>query len=486
MCEVRFIQMYLGLPGKSRKERMNTKSTFKVWQGIAAIMMIAVVFFAAVPAVHAAEIDNGGVVEAGKTIDDDLILSSETVQMDGTVNGLLVAMGNTVTINGEVNGDVIAAGRTIVITKNAKIDGNLFTGAQNIVMDGQITGSLLGGSASLETGGSSSIARNLYYGGYSYIQAAGSKTGRDTRAGVYQAKLQGETGQDAVVYGGAVEVDGKIGRNADFIVGDPTDRMEASNPFMTNMGVTTNLKPGLRVASSAQIGGKMTYTSRVEQAKAIESSPSGGIVFRTPVPSQAEKENREAQPQAGQTMNIISSLTGFASNLISLLLVGALLLWKVPDLLNESVALPQAKPWNSAGMGFVTILVGYAGAFLAFFVIILVGIILGFISFGGLGGVSIALGLSLLAAAVTLFSVAVSLISKVIVAYLVGKWIYSKLAPNMSNTVWPLVIGVVVYAVLRAIPFAGLLIGLIATLLGVGAIWFLYKAKTSPVAVEIQ
>ena len=382
---------------------MNTNTKSKVWRGIAATMMIVVVFFAAVPAVHAAEIDNGGVVEAGKTIDDDLILSGENVQMDGTVNGLLLATGNTVTINGEVNGDVIAAGRTIVITKNAKIDGNLFAGAQNITMDGEITGSLFGGSTTLDTGESSSIARNLYYGGYSYIQAAGSKTGRDTRAGVYQAKLQGETGQDAVVYGGAVEVDGKIGRNADFIVGDPTDRMETSNPFMSNMGVTTNLKPGLRVASSAEIGGKMTYTSRVEQAKAIKSSPSGGIVFQTPVPPKSEKDNRAAQPQAVQSMNILSSLTGFASNLISLLLVGALLLWKVPALLNENVSMVQAKPLNSAGMGFVTILVGYAAAFLAFFVIILVGIILGFISFGGLGGVSIALGLSLLGAAVTCF-----------------------------------------------------------------------------------
>lgn len=464
---------------------MNTNSKFKVWQGIAATLMIAIVFFAAVPVVHAAEIDNGGVVEAGKTIDDDLILSGENVQMDGTINGLLIATGNTVTINGEVNGDVIAAGRTIVITKNAIIDGNLFAGAQNITMDGKITGSLLGGSATLDTGESSSISRNLYYGGYSYIQATGSKTGRDTRAGVYQAKLQGETGQDAVVYGGAIEVDGNIGRNADFIVGDPTDRMETSNPFMSNMGVTTNLQPGLRVASSAEIGGKMTYTSKVEQNNTIKSSPSGGIVFQTPVPSETEKTNLEAEKQAVQSSNIISRLTGFASNLISLLLVGALLLWKVPALLHESVAMVQSKPLNSVGMGFVTILIGYAAAFLAFFVIILVGIILGFISFGGLGGVSIALGLSLLGAAVTLFSVAVSLISKVIVAYFAGKWIYSKLAPNMTNTVWPLVIGVALYALLRAIPFIGILIGLTATLLGVGAMWLVYRTKTSPEVREI-
>lgn len=137
-------------------------------------------------------------------------------------------------------------------------------------------------------------------------------------------------------------------------------------------------------------------------------------------------------------------------------------------------------------MGFVTILVGYASAGLAFFVIILVGIILGFISFGGLGGISIMLGLALLMAALALFGVAVTLISKIIVAYLAGQWIYSKLASNQSNTVWPLVIGVFLYAFLRAIPFVGLLVGLTATLLGVGAMWLVYKSKTSPQSVEVQ
>jgi hypothetical protein len=353
-------------------------------------------------------------------------------------------------------------------------------------MNGAITGSLLGGSTSLDTGEKSSITRNVYYGGYSYIQAAGSKTGLDTRAGVYQAKLQGETGQDAVVYGGAVEVSGKIGRNADFKVANPSNDGARVPPYMGNMGVTTNLNPGLRIAPSAVIGGKMTYTSQVDQSNAIKAAPTGGIVFQTPIPSKNEARNLPARPQGMQTFDLLSGLTGFARNLISLLLVGALLLWKVPALLHENVAMVQAQPWKSAGMGFVTILVGYAAAGLALFVIILVGVILGLISFGGLGGVSIALGLSLLFAAVTLFSFAVSMLSKVIVAYLIGKWIYSKLASNQTNTVWPMVIGVLVYAFLRSIPFIGILVGLTATLLGVGAMWLVYKAKTSPVVTEIQ
>jgi hypothetical protein len=465
---------------------MKTNRQFKIWQGITAALMLVVIFFAAVPTVHAAEIDNDGVVESGATINDDLFLTQETVQMDGTVNGLLVAAGNSVTINGVVNGDVIAVGKTVTITENGKIDGNLFAGAQNIVMNGEITGSLLGGSATLDTGEKSTITRNLYYGGYSLIQAEGSKTGKDTRAAVYQAKLQGETGQDAVVYGGAVEVNGKIGRNADFKVEDPSRNVGSSTPFMNNMGVSTQLKPGLRIASSATIGGKLTYTSKVEQSNSIKSSPAGGIVYQTPVPPRTDNNQQREEPRVVQTFNILSKLAGFASTLISLLLIGALLLWKVPALLNENADMVRAQPWKSAGMGFVTILVGYAAAGLAFFVIILTGIILGFVSFGGLGGVSITLGLALLFAAIAMFSVAVSLISKVIVAYLAGQWIYSKLAPNQVKTAWPLVIGVLVYAVLRAIPFVGLLVGIIATLLGVGAMWLVYKSRSTSSTQIVQ
>jgi cytoskeletal protein CcmA (bactofilin family) len=473
-------------PVKSRKRKMNKKVHFKVWQGFLAVLMLSAALFAVVPAVHAAEIDNGGIIKAGETINDDLILSGESVQMDGTVNGLLLAAGSTVTIDGIVNGDVIAAGRTVVITDNARIDGNLFTGAQNIVMNGVITGSLFGGSTTMDLGEKSSIDRNVYYGGYSLMQAAGSKTTRDTRAGVYQARLAGETGQDAVVYGGAVEVSGKIGRNADFMVEDPSVQNEPINPFMSNMGITTNLKPGLRVDSTASIGGKMTYTSKAEQSNAIKSSPAGGIVFQTPVPSKSGNKTSDSSPQAVQTVGLLSGLAGFASNLISLLLVGALILWKAPALLNENTDMVKDKPWVSAGMGFVTILVGYVGAFLAIFIVILIGIILGFISFGGLLGVSITLGLSLLAAAFAIFSLAVTLVSKVIIAYLAGKWLYSKLAPNQSNVVWPLVIGVLMYAILRAIPFFGILVGVVVTLIGVGAMWLVYRARTSPEGSSIQ
>jgi len=454
-----------------------------IWRVLAGVLVITMGFFAFVPPVYAAEINTSGVVKAGETVNDDLLLTSDMIRMDGAVNGLLMAFGNTITINGPVNGDLIVAGQSVLLTENAVIDGNVFTGAQNITINGKVTGSVLAASMVMTNGPQSEIERNQYYAGYSLTQSAGSKTGKDIRAAVYQAILEGDTGQDAVIYGEAVEVKGNINRNAEFIVGAPSNEPQYVPPYFQNMGVSRNLAPGLRVDPVAIIGGVMTYTSKVNQSSSIEATPAGGIVFLTPVPSETEKETAnqsvaQAAP-AATVFSVLAGLSGFASNLISLLLIGALLLWKFPTLLTENIDMVKSKPWQSTGYGFVTIIVGYAALFLALFLIILLGVIIGFVTIGGLGGVTIAIGLSALATAAALFSLAVSHISKVIVAVLVGQWIFAKLAPNQTSAVWPMVIGIAVYAILRAIPYLGLLFGIAATLLGIGAMWLVFRAHTA-------
>jgi hypothetical protein len=463
---------------------MKTNKKQFVWRAVVAVLVLAIGFFVIVPPVHAAEINNSGIVKAGETINDDLVLSSDSVRMDGTVNGMLMTFSNDVVINGEVNGDLVAFGRSVTITDKGSVDGNIFTAAQNISIDGKVTGSIVGASMTMANGPLSSIEGNQYYAGYSFSQSAGSITGRDIRAGIYQAILDGETGQDAVIYGEAVEVTGKINRNAEFIVGNPATETQPVPPFIQNMGVSRNLKPGLRVNPLAVIGGVMSYTSKVNQSSAIAATPAGGIVFHTPVPSEEEKKAAEAPTPAATAVSIFTGFAGFASNLISLLLIGGLLLWKFPVLFNQNVDMVTTKPWPSTLFGFITIVVGYAAMFLALVVIILAGIIIGFLTIGGLGGAAVTLGLSSLATVAALFSLAVSHISKVIVAYLVGKWVFSKLAPTQTNVVWPLVIGVLIYTLLRAIPFVGLLFGIAATLLGVGAMWLVFRQKTSEQPVQ--
>ncbi|NLF49936.1 MAG: polymer-forming cytoskeletal protein [Leptolinea sp.] len=463
---------------------MKTNKMQSVWRLLTALMLLTVGLFAFTPTVYAAEINNSGIVKAGEVINDDLFLSGETVRMDGEVNGLLLATGNAVIINGIVNGDLIALGSSVTVTEDAVIDGNIFSGAQNITINGKVTGSLFAGSATLNNGATSIISRNQYFGGYSFTQSKGAVTDRDIRAAVYQASLDGETGQDAVIYGEAVEVTGSIKRNAEFLVGTPTNQVEPMSPFMGNMGVTRNLKPGLRVDPAAVIGGVMTYTSKVNQSSSIAATPAGGIVFQTPVPESTGESVETPPTPVTQAVGVFTGFARIAGNLISLLLIGALILWKAPALLNETAEMVKAKPWASTGYGFVVILVGYAAATLALMVIVIAGIIIGFITIGGLGGVTVGLGLSSLATATSIFSLCVFYVSKIIVSFVFGKWIFSKLAPENTSNIWPLVIGILIYVILDSIPFLNFLVELAFILLGVGAIWLVYRARTTK-AVEI-
>jgi cytoskeletal protein CcmA (bactofilin family) len=470
----------------SRGREYMKKNSQLIWRISSAMLVLMLSLLAIVPTVHAAEINNNGVLKAGETINDDLMLTGKTVQMDGTVNGMLVATGSTVIINGTVNGDLIALGQTVTITENGSVNGNIFTAAQIISMDGKVTGSVAAASMSMTNGKTSAIQNNLYYVGYSLAQSKGSSIGRDIRAGVYQAILEGDTGQDAVVYGEAVEVSGNIDRNAEFIVGNPASDAQVPSPYMANSGITRYLKPGLRVNPMAVIGGVMNYTSKVNQSSQIEATPAGGVVFQTPIPSAEEKKAEETTPApVATTFGFLSGFTGFAGNLISLLLIGGLLLWKFPVLLDQNVSMVREKPWAAMLYGLVTIVVGYFGLFLLLPVIILVSIIIGFITIGGLSGATAAIGLSTWAAVFAIFSLAIFHVSKVIVAYLIGKWIFSKSAPTNTSTIWPMVIGVFVYAVLCVIPLFSLLLEIAVVLLGVGAMWLVFKQKTAPVGSVI-
>jgi hypothetical protein len=144
------------------------------------------------------------------------------------------------------------------------------------------------------------------------------------------------------------------------------------------------------------------------------------------------------------------------------------------------------KPWASMLYGLITIIVGYIGLFLLLPVIVLISIIIGFITLGGLGGATAAIGLSAWATIFSVFSLAVFNVSKVIVAFLVGKWIFSKSAPNTTSTIWPMVVGVFLYAVLCVIPLFSMLLEIVVVLLGVGAMWLVFREKTTRTGSEIS
>jgi hypothetical protein len=69
-------------------------------------------------------------------------------------------------------------------------------------------------------------------------------------------------------------------------------------------------------------------------------------------------------------------------------------------------------------------------------------------------------------------------------SYLVGAWLLKQL--NRSSEVsryWAVVLGVVLFVVVSAVPLLGGLVGLATLLLGLGALWFWLRGGVAPTTV---
>jgi len=132
-------------------------------------------------------------IEAGETVNETLIVSAETVDMDGVIDGNLVTLAERLAIRGHVKGNVFAAGHQVEIT--GTIDGSLHVGGERVRLEGRVAGDALGGAELLTVHERAVIGRDAYLFG----------------EGV---RMDGHAGRDLV--GGAdwIEVRGKIGRNA--------------------------------------------------------------------------------------------------------------------------------------------------------------------------------------------------------------------------------------------------------------------------------
>jgi hypothetical protein len=100
------------------------------------------------------------------------------------------------------------------------------------------------------------------------------------------------------------------------------------------------------------------------------------------------------------------------------------------------------------------------------------GILFGVLTLGGMSGTIIWLGILAIFAMIFGFVLVTAFLTKIIVAWLGGKLILARIKPELvENKVWPLVIGVVILALLIALPYIGWLFGILVMFIGLGALW---------------
>jgi cytoskeletal protein CcmA (bactofilin family) len=387
-------------------------------------------------------------IAAGQTVNDNLYVGAKTFTLDGTVNGDVFAAGETMTINGKVDGDVMATGQTVIINGTVNGDVRMAAGALYMGENAKVSGDVVAFGGSLETRKGGSIGKDmLFYGG--------------------QALLSGDIGRNLRAGTGGLKIDGKITGNVDAEVGDATNAGPSPSSYLPQVSVPLPIvPPGLNIAPTAKIGGKLVYTSSKELSFPA-GLVAGGIQYLKPV---VKPEDVVVPPTLSE--QIMTGIFDALRRMVTLILFGLFLAWLFPAFLKKTSDNIQSAALPMLGWGIVS----WAAFFFAVLVLIVATIvgamIFGILTLGSVSGVIVWLGILALFILIIGFVLAVSFVAPIIVSSLGGKLILARVKPEWSeHKAWPVILGVVILAALSALPFLGWLINLLAVLLGLGALW---------------
>ncbi len=458
---------------------MNIKNRTLAIRVLLAFSMVLMLAAASVQTARAMEIDQDGNVGADEVVNDDLILTEDIVEMAGTVNGNLLAFGSTVTISGTVNGDVIAGASTVNIT--GTVNGNVFAMGGEILVDGRVEDSLFFGGNSLTLGPKASVGSNLYAAGFSINLQSGSTVTRDIATAGYQVILAGEIGRDVRAGVGAFELTGKIGRNVIVDVGEPSeDDTGAAYTYMSSMpfGHVSRIIPvGLHISSEAVIGGKLEYTSAVEQTAGIQATPAGGVVYHyVPRENGSDRSDIKNIHVIDFGSMVMSYVFGVIREFLTLVLLGALAVWLIPSLLARATGMLRAKPLPSLGWGLVVLIAGLIALVVASILILMLGLAIGVVTLFGLMSAVFGIGFSAIGLSGALFLAIAQYGSKLVVALLIGDLILRLVRKDYSaSNFWPLLLGILLMVFVDALPILGTLVSFFVILFGLGAIWMIFR-----------
>ena len=363
----------------------------QIFRGLAITLVAVLLTFSISAPVLAADLRSGDTVTvaSGEVVDDDLYIAGNTITIDGTVNGDLWAVGNTITINGEVKGSIVAAGQTVSI--NGNVDHAARLAGETVNVSGDVSGDLIAFASAV------SIADK-------------AKIGGDFLFGAGNVRIDGLVDGNIKGGGGEVTITNGVGGDIELTVDN------------------------LTVASTADIGGNITYTSENEADIQSGAKLAGATTHNVP-------EVKKPAPFSGIGGKVLGFLMAFVTGLIIILIA--------PGRSASIADSIRSKPWASLGWGTVILFATPLAAMMVCFTVI---------------GIPVAL------IALALYAIAIYL-SQVFVGLFIGRWIIGRFREVESKAIMvgSLASGLVILTIFRLIPYLGFWIGLAVALFGLGA-----------------
>jgi hypothetical protein len=354
-----------------------------------------------------------------------------------------------VTINGTVEGDLIAAGQSVIV--NGSVDDDARIAGFALTVQGDVGDDVIGAGFSLEGQEGSSIAGDVMYAGY-------------------QALLAGDIGGDLDAAGGAMRIAGAIKGDANVDVGG-TDVGEEVPPFYTfvpNLPAVPSVPGGLTLDTGAKIEGDLSYTANAE-AVLPGDAVAGDVDFNRYVPTETGVERRPTPSVAATAGRWF--LRQFR-RLVTLLLIGALMMWVVPDWTQKLAKTVETRTLPSLGWGVVAVAAFGVLMVLLIITTVVLTVFFGVVTLGGLAGRFATLGGIVTTATGFSFGLLWRYVTSIVIAVLLGQLIFRAFkSAAEQNRWWPMVLGVVILVIITAVPVLGWLARLGIVLFGLGAIW---------------
>jgi hypothetical protein len=435
------------------------------WRRLASIGGLVLVLLAAGTApAHAMERLNGGdvVVAAGEVIDDDLFVIAQSFTLDGEVNGDLIVVAGSIIINGKVQDDLVGIGQTLVINGEVGDDVRFAALAIDLGPTAGLSDDILSAAVRFEGRRGSRIEGQMLHLGLQTIVGGSVGSATPTLA---KPDITDPTDTDSE----ATDSAATESATTDPTTTDPT----ATDPTATDP--TDTPAPGGSTGLLAPPPGNSGA------AALVAWRPESGLPTGRPSspPSQdspSAELGASGTDSQGSGTAPLDWLLAQLRRMAALLLVGLIVVWLIPDKAREGAEKLTRVPFPSLGWGVIAI----PALVMAFMVVVLATLSMVYViqsaTLNDLLGLVLAVGTLALVALVVVWILAVSYLGYIVVALAIGRLILGRLRPGSAvKPYFPLTLGTLILVLLMAIPGLGSAIGLIALLMGLGALWLLWR-----------
>jgi cytoskeletal protein CcmA (bactofilin family) len=375
------------------------------------------------------------------------------VGVDEVVEGDLYASGESVVIDGRVTGDLVAAARSIIV--RGTVEGDLMAAGQAVVVEGTVGDDARIAGMALQVAPGASIGDHLMAAGYSLELGDGSRVKDDLVFRGFQALVAGTTGGDATIAAAGLELRGAVEGALDAQVAPEAE----VPPFMQFIAAPIPLPGvpmGLTLGDAARVGGDLTYTSAQEGSIAEGAEIAGALTREQP---------EVLEPAASSGGRVAQGLR----RLLTLLVVAGLVLGLVRGPGRQLVRMLTETPGRTLAFGAGAMVLLPVLALTLLLVTVALTVLAGAFSLGALAALFAVAGLLAQGALAVGTWLTVGFLAPLLVAWCMGAWLLARLGSDRGDAI-AVLLGVVLLALVLAVPVLGFWVGVLVAVLGLGLV----------------